>query len=101
LFATTVRDGCLADGHFFYLYVLTTSSGAHHHLHCPLFIHLSKTQDLDHAVWHLFVLMGSLFHWLGVYFYVIRFNNNNYNAGGSNELLEAILQNATVCTAAS
>lgn len=26
--------------------------------------------DLDHAIWHLFVLAGSAFHWCGIYFYV-------------------------------
>jgi hypothetical protein len=97
LFATTVRDGCLADDTpppttvFIVLSnIIWRSSSCYH---------LSKTQDLDHAVWHLFVLMGSLFHWLGVYYYVVPFNDNN-NAGGD-ELLEMMVQNATVCTAAS
>ena len=30
-----------------------------------------KPTDLDHAIWHLFVLGGSIFHWCGVYFYVV------------------------------
>jgi hypothetical protein len=44
--------------------------------------------------------MGSLFHWLGVYYYVVPFNDNNNNAGDE-ELLEMMVQNATVCMAAS
>jgi hemolysin III len=27
--------------------------------------------DLDHAIWHLFVLAGSIFHWFGVFLYVV------------------------------
>lgn len=34
----------------------------------PFFI---RNNNLDHAVWHLFVLSGSIFHWCGVYFYVV------------------------------
>lgn len=49
-------------------------------------------QDLDHAIWHLFVLMGSLFHWLGVYFYVAPYNSPD------NEL--DMLQNSTACVTA-
>jgi hypothetical protein len=51
--------------------------------------------DLDHAVWHLFVLMGSMFHWLGVYFYVAPYNSC---AGGGGNDLETMVQNATVCS---
>lgn len=29
-----------------------------------------RSNNLDHAVWHLFVLAGSTFHWLGIYLYV-------------------------------
>jgi hemolysin III len=36
----------------------------------PFFI---RNNNLDHSIWHLFVLTGSLFHWLCVYWYVIPF----------------------------
>ena len=36
----------------------------------PFFV---RNNNLDHAVWHLFVLVGSIFHWCGVYFYVVDF----------------------------
>eukprot|EP00526_Cylindrotheca_closterium_P000445 CAMPEP_0113610332 /NCGR_PEP_ID=MMETSP0017_2-20120614/4977_1 /TAXON_ID=2856 /ORGANISM="Cylindrotheca closterium" /LENGTH=548 /DNA_ID=CAMNT_0000519227 /DNA_START=17 /DNA_END=1663 /DNA_ORIENTATION=+ /assembly_acc=CAM_ASM_000147 len=33
----------------------------------PFFV---RNNNLDHAIWHLFVMAGSIFHWLCVYFYV-------------------------------
>jgi hemolysin III len=33
----------------------------------PFFV---RNNNLDHAVWHLFVLGGSVFHWCGIYFHV-------------------------------
>lgn len=33
----------------------------------PFFV---RNNNLDHALWHLFVLAGSIFHWCGIYFYV-------------------------------
>jgi hemolysin III len=33
----------------------------------PFFL---RDNNLDHAIWHLFVLSGSIFHWLAVYLYV-------------------------------
>lgn len=33
----------------------------------PFFV---RNNNLDHAVWHLFVLGGSIFHWCGIYFHV-------------------------------
>jgi hemolysin III len=33
----------------------------------PFFV---RDNNLDHAVWHLFVLGGSFFHWLGIYSHV-------------------------------
>ena len=33
----------------------------------PFFV---RDNNLDHAVWHVFVLAGSIFHWCGIYFYV-------------------------------
>ena len=33
----------------------------------PFFV---RNNNLDHAIWHLFVLSGSVFHWLAVYLYV-------------------------------
>ena len=29
-----------------------------------------RNNNLDHAIWHIFVLSGSIFHWLAVYTYV-------------------------------
>ena len=29
-----------------------------------------RSNNLDHAIWHLFVLAGSAFHWMGIYLYV-------------------------------
>lgn len=33
----------------------------------PFFV---RNNNMDHAIWHLFVMAGSIFHWLCVYFYV-------------------------------
>jgi len=33
----------------------------------PFFL---RNNNLDHAIWHLFVLSGSLFHWAAIYIYV-------------------------------
>jgi hemolysin III len=33
----------------------------------PFFV---RDNNLDHSLWHLFVLCGSVFHWLAVYLYV-------------------------------
>ncbi|KAL3826249.1 hypothetical protein ACHAXA_006277 [Cyclostephanos tholiformis] len=35
----------------------------------PFFI---RNTNLDHSIWHVFVLAGSIFHWLCVYWYVAR-----------------------------
>lgn len=37
----------------------------------PFFV---RNNNLDHSIWHLFVLSGSVFHWLCVYWYVILLN---------------------------
>ena len=29
-----------------------------------------RNNNLDHAIWHLFVMTGSLLHWTAIYFYV-------------------------------
>jgi hemolysin III len=34
----------------------------------PFFV---RNYNMDHAIWHLFVLAGSIFHWCGIYFYVL------------------------------
>jgi hemolysin III len=34
----------------------------------PFFV---RNNNLDHSIWHLFVLSGSIFHWLAVYLYVL------------------------------
>ena len=33
----------------------------------PFFV---RNNNLDHVIWHLFVLSGSVFHWLAVFLYV-------------------------------
>ena len=33
----------------------------------PFFV---RNNNLDHAIWHLFVMSGSIFHWVAVYMYV-------------------------------
>jgi hemolysin III len=33
----------------------------------PFFV---RDNNLDHAIWHLFVLSGSILHWFGIYLYV-------------------------------
>jgi len=33
----------------------------------PFFI---RNNNLDHAIWHLFVMSGSILHWIAIYFYV-------------------------------
>jgi len=33
----------------------------------PFFV---RNNNLDHAIWHLFVMAGSIFHWLFIYFYI-------------------------------
>lgn len=40
----------------------------------PFFV---RNNNLDHAIWHLFVLAGSIFHWCGVYFYVVPFHGHH------------------------
>lgn len=34
----------------------------------PFFV---RNNNLDHSIWHCFVLAGSIFHWLCVYLYVV------------------------------
>ena len=36
-----------------------------------------RSNNLDHAIWHLFVLAGSVFHWLGIYLYVATWDESN------------------------
>ena len=33
----------------------------------PFFV---RNNNLDHSIWHIFVLSGSMFHWFGIYYYV-------------------------------
>ncbi|KAL7548909.1 hypothetical protein ACHAWF_012179 [Thalassiosira exigua] len=35
----------------------------------PFFV---RNSNLDHSIWHCFVLAGSVFHWLFVYLYVLK-----------------------------
>jgi len=56
----------------------------------PFFV---RDNNLDHAIWHLFVLSGSFFHWCGIYFYVAKVppwgleesTNSNDGFGGDND----------------
>lgn len=34
----------------------------------PFFV---RNNNLDHSIWHLFVMAGSIFHWLAIYIYVV------------------------------
>lgn len=34
----------------------------------PFFV---RNNNLDHSIWHLFVLVGSMFHWFGVFSFVV------------------------------
>lgn len=34
----------------------------------PFFV---RNNNLDHAIWHLFVMAGSIIHWIAVYCYVV------------------------------
>lgn len=38
----------------------------------PFFI---RDRNLDHSIWHCFVLSGSIFHWLSIYLYIAPMNN--------------------------
>ena len=47
----------------------------------PFFV---RNNNLDHSLWHLFVLAGSIFHWLAVYWYVAipkEVDSSGYTAG--------------------
>ena len=46
---------------------LLVSGGVGYTAGVPFFI---RNNNLDHAIWHLFVLSGSIFHWLAVYLFV-------------------------------
>ena len=35
-----------------------------------------RSNNLDHAIWHLFVLAGSVLHWLGIYLYVATWDDS-------------------------
>ena len=34
----------------------------------PFFV---RNKNMDHAIWHVFVLAGSIFHWIGIYSYIV------------------------------
>ena len=59
--STLLPEGCI------HLMVL---GGCAYTAGVPFFV---RNNNLDHALWHLFVLAGSTFHWCGVYFYVARY----------------------------
>jgi hemolysin III len=35
----------------------------------PFFV---RNNNLDHSIWHCFVLAGSMFHWLAIFHYIVR-----------------------------
>ena len=41
----------------------------------PFFV---RNHNLDHSIWHCFVLAGSIFHWLGVYWHVATLQLDHY-----------------------
>jgi len=59
--ATLLPDSCI------HLMVL---GGVGYTAGVPFFV---RDNNLDHAMWHLFVLSGSIFHYLGVYLYVAQY----------------------------
>jgi hemolysin III len=43
----------------------------------PFFV---RNNNIDHAIWHIFVLAGSTLHWLGVYLYVAAWTDSPVGA---------------------
>lgn len=37
-----------------------------------------RSNNLDHAIWHIFVVVGSFFHWLGIYLYVATWDEQKF-----------------------
>jgi len=61
----------------------------------PFFV---RNNNLDHAVWHLFVMAGSIFHWCGVYFYVVDFVlDNNDDAAAANVTGTCVDNHTSTC----
>jgi hemolysin III len=46
----------------------------------PFFV---RNNNLDHSIWHLFVLAGSIFHWLSIYWYVVPYEQPTCRGVGS------------------
>jgi hemolysin III len=46
----------------------------------PFFV---RNHNLDHSIWHLFVLAGSILHWIGIYEYVATFPYDEPNAAAA------------------
>lgn len=42
----------------------------------PFFV---RNNNLDHSIWHVFVIAGSFFHWLSVYLYVVEIETGGTN----------------------
>jgi hemolysin III len=51
---------------------LVILGGAAYTLGVPFFV---RNNHLDHCIWHIFVMVGSIFHWCGIYFYVATFDD--------------------------
>lgn len=49
--------------------VLLVAGGVSYTGGVPFFI---RNTNLDHSIWHMFVLAGSIFHWLCIFWYVAR-----------------------------
>lgn len=47
---------------------LLVLGGVTYTLGVPFYV---RNRNLDHAVWHVFVLFGAVFHWFSVYSYVV------------------------------
>lgn len=47
---------------------LLGAGGAAYTLGVPLFV---RNRNLDHAIWHVFVLAGSALHWVSIYVYLL------------------------------
>jgi hemolysin III len=43
----------------------------------PFFV---RNHNLDHSMFHVFVLIGSIIHWLAIYMYVVPADNRGHGS---------------------
>lgn len=56
---------------------LIFAGGVTYTLGVPFFVRDGSSGYLDHAIWHMFVLAASIFHWLSIYMYVANWPEGN------------------------